>query len=383
MKVYKSISPINIEHPYIFKETSQKVYSFEGLVHYCYNHWMEGVQEIENEHFVYFISEVLMLKEKYSDTVEMLQNDGKATDKLLQLLKVANMFTKEQLNKLKNEIDQWETQPINLRYKFLGDRAFNIKKYVRAIEYYKQAQTILFDPIVEHNIGIAYLKLYFFQEAEHSLRKAVQFSDKIEVNLSLIRLLKITNRINEALQIALKILDNEKSVDLLTECGLLYELLGQYEKSIEIYEEAWRLDHREEIHYKLMELNIEVNPVQYMLDDIENLPKLEQYYLLKAKILLKESKLDEAIDLLEEGVNKVDNNGLLLVILSKLYRKNKQIIKAIGAISLAAKNNPQNDEIIYEMAKIAKLAGNWTDYETKIDELLRLWKDDVRRRFSY
>lgn len=382
MKVYKSISAKDIEQPYIFKETSQKIYSFEGLIFYCFEHWLEAMGILETEAFKYFISETLMLKKKHNDIVNLLHKNYSSSKKLIKLIESSNLFTTNQLKKLQIEIDSWESQPLNIRYKTLGDQSFGTKKYVKAIEYYRQAQATLFDPIVEHNIGIAYLKLYFFQEAEKALVKAAARSDKIEIQLSLVRLLKITNRFDQALFRAEVLLERNRTLEVILECGLLYQLQGRYEKALELFSEAYEIERSQEILIKMMEVSLEISPNHELLEDIESLPKKEQYYLLKSKIFTKNNQLEAAIEILEEGVTTAQDNSMLYVALSKLYRKNKQIIKAIGAITQAANNKVPNDEILFEMARIAKRAGNWTDYEAKIDELLKLWKNDVRRRFS-
>lgn len=382
MKVYNSISPMNNHHPYIFKETSQKIYSFEGLAYYCFNHWMEAIEVIVTEGFKRFISETLMLNKEPHNITSLLEEECKASKKLIRLLEHSQLFSTDELDAIYEKVTQWEAQPLQTRYKTLGDQNFALKKYVKAIEYYKLAQSYSFDVVVEHNMGIAYLKLYFYNEAEKSLIRAALESQKAEIQLSLIRLLKITNRINEALIKAERLRETSKNIDVIMECGLLYKLQGQFKEAYPAFLEAYELDKREEIRTELLETALEISLDHPILSELENMPKNEDYYLIKSKIFLKENRLEEAIELLEEGVVQVEDNSKLYVNLSKLYRKNKQIIKAIGAISQAAKDKPQDDEIIFEMARIAKRAGNWTDYEAKIDELLKLWKNDVRRRFS-
>lgn len=382
MKAYKSISPKHVDKPYIFKETSQRIYSFEGLVFYCYKHWMEALKVFDADAFGHFISDTLMLKKKHQELISILNNEGSVSNKLLSFLEASHYFTCEQLSSLKTEMDSWEALPIQLQYKTLGDQAFKDKKYLQALENYQQAQAINFDPMIEHNIGITYLKLYFFQEAEQALSKAAQESNQIEIQLAFIRLLKITNREDQALIKVKELIKHHKNVELLIECGVIYQKQEQYEKALEIFKEAYQIEDREDILIKLMEVSIEISSTHPLLTGINNLPKEADYYILKSQIYLKEDRIEDAIEILEEGVSNVQDNSQLYMILSRLYRKNKQLIKAIGAISEAAKDTTLKDEIIFEMALIAKRAGNWQDYEAKIDELLKLWKNDVRRRFS-
>lgn len=382
MKVYKSLSPKNVEKPYIFPESSHKIYSYEGLVFYCYDHWQEAMEVLGTESFGYFVSETLHLKEKHNELSNILNSNIKDSKKLLLFLEESHLIYEEQLQKLQTEIDSWEALPLHIQYKKLGDNAFYMKKYVKAIGYYQRAQTISFDAIVEYNMGIAYLKLYYFQEAEKALTKAAEFSDKSEIQIALIKLLKMTNRCGLAIQKAEALRNKQASVELLLECGVLYQILGEHEKAMEVLLEAYQKENRLDIRIRLMEAVLEVNKEHPLLKGIDNLPEDSSYYLLKAKSLLKDNKSEEAIELLEEGAVKVQDNSRLYMTLSKIYRDNKQLIKAIGAVSNAAQDKTVNDEVLFEMALIAKRAGNWSDYEAKIDELLKLWKNDVRQRFS-
>ena len=68
--------------------------------------------------------------------------------------------------------------------------------------------------------------------------------------------------------------------------------------------------------------------------------------------------------------------------LAALYRQEKQIIKAIQAITEASASSKTDDRIIYEMALIAKSAGRERDYSDKINSLIRNWKTDTRSALS-
>jgi len=384
LKVYKSISIRQIQQPYVFKETSQRVYSLEGLICYCYHHWMEAADIVDTKEFVRFISDVSLQNDLYIEFTRILEYNIPNSFKLLRLLELSACMDVTHLNDLKKEIQKWEEKPLILKLKLRGDMAFRQKKYVKALEFYKQAQSHIYDPIVEHNIGVSYLQLYFFQEAEVALNKALEECDKLEIHLNIIRLLKMTNREDLALEKINKLLKTNFEADLLYECGLIYQIKNEYNKALDAFSNAYKLDNRDDILVKIIEMTIEINPSSLVIEEAIDLQqrRQEDYVMLKSMWYIKLNKSSEAIDLLENAVISCQNNSKLYLHLAKLYRQEKQIIKAIGAISNAARNEELKDEILYEMALIAKRAGNRVDYEAKINELVKIWKDDVRQRFT-
>jgi len=384
LKVYKSISSKKVIQPLFFKETSQKIYSFEGFVYYCYNHWLEACEVFGTAEFFRFISEVLIHDNLQTEINQALKLNNINSFKLLKLLELSGFFKDEELRILEKEMKEWEEKPLYLRFKLRGDDAFRHKKYVKALELYKQAQVHEFDPIVEHNMGVTYLQLHFFQEAEECLISALEACDKIEIHLNIIKLLKMTNREELALEKIRRLLKNNFNADLLFERGLIYQMKNDFNKALDAFSNAYKLDNRDDILIKIIEMTIEINPSNPILEEIVDLQerRQEDYFMLKSKWYLRLNKKTEAIEVLESAVIHCEDNTKLYLQLAKLYRQNRQIIKAIGAITQAARNEALQDEILYEMALIAKRAGNRLDYEAKIDELIKLWKDDVRQRFA-
>lgn len=384
MKIYKSISTRQITQPFIFKETSQKIYSFEGLVYCCYNQWIDACEVLDTTEFLRFISEVLIQDSLHIELIQVLKLDLPNSFKLLKIFELSNCFNEEQLRILNKEIQLWEDKPVQLKFKTRGDNAFKQKKYVKALDYYKQAQVQSFDPIVEHNIGVTYLQLYFFQEAEDALKRALEASNNLEIHLNVIRLLKMTNREDLALHKIKKLLENHYHVDLLYESGLIYQMKNEYDKALFAFSNAYKLENRDDIFIKMIEMKIEIDPSNLNIEELDDLHlrRQEDYYMLKSRWYLRLNRTTEAVELLEEAVIRCEDNTNLYLQLAKLYRQKKQIIKAIGAISRASRNEALKDEILYEMALIAKRAGNRLDYEAKIDELVKLWKEVVRKRFT-
>lgn len=368
--------------PFLFEETSQKIYSFEGFVFYSQKHWMEASDILGTESFLQWLLQELKLSLEHEKLLEILEHEKSATQKLLHFFEMTGLIDPVVLNELQQEIRSWEDQPIQIQHKLRGDRAFYEKRYHQALHLYQLAQVELFNPLVEHNIGAAYMHLHFFVEAEKAFHLALKHCDALEIHLNLIRLLKITCRTNEAIARIKDLLKRYSNWEIYYEYGILYGLKGMYEVAYEAFLNAYQIERRYEILVKMVELSVILNHTNETSELIENLKEenYEAYVISKSHTLVQSNQLDEAIECLEDGLISIKESKKIALELSKVCRQRKQIIKAIHAITKAQDDGASEDELLYEMALIAKKAGNRKDYDLKINELQSLWKSSVRCR---
>jgi len=312
---------------------------------------------------------------------KMLESKIENENILLEFFEDSELLDMEEFVFLKSEIDKWSELPKEERYNCQGDKAFHNKRYQQALKHYKKAQSIVFSAKTEHNIGIAYLKMMFFKESEKALIKSIEHSSDINIKLSYIKLLKITNREEEALKYLDHVLATDNNDKLLVEKGKIYLLTGKFMEAYNSFSEAYSIERDIKTFVLMITSKLEYAADKAALLEIEALEG-ENFYLLKALYYEKNEEVQKAIDILEEGAAYLDNNDNINFQLSRLYRKNKQIIKAIGAVSKLSEAFRESDEVLYEMALIAKKAGNWKDYEEKIGQITSLWKRQIRERFS-
>lgn len=373
-----------MDQPIIFEETSQKIYSFEGFVLYGLKHWLEASDIITSEVFWQWLQETLGLKKEYEALKELLKKKLTDCQKLLLFLEGAPSINEEDLLQMKHEIRFWEDQPLQYQMKSRGDLAFQDKRFSHAVKFYRLAQKEFFDPIVEHNIGASYMHLNFFVEAEQALHAALKHSDQLEIHLSLIRLLKITNRTNEAIARVKDLMVRYDQWEVHFECGTIYHIKQQYQKAYEAFTWAYAHDQQVIILVHQIETSMSFQTCDETLSLIEQLKDRspEDYYILKARLLVRKNKADEALECLEDGLSLLEASKAIALELSKVCRIKKQIIKAINAVMKAQINGADQDEVLYEMALIAKRAGNRKDYEGKIDELKSFWKSSLRSKYT-
>ncbi|MBC7959634.1 MAG: hypothetical protein H7X94_07195 [Vallitaleaceae bacterium] len=384
MKLFPSISPKNLHQPYLFGTTSQKIYSFEGFIYYGQNHWMEAAEVLEREDFSNWLGDILGLKEIQGLLYKLQSEESSSYKNLLQFLEFSGLGHPERLAKIEEEMMLWEQQPLEQQNKKRGDQFFKERNFEGALAAYKRAQAISFCPIVEHNIGATYMYLHFFEEAERAFHKSLKHKDSDTTHLNLIRLLKITSRSNEALARIKELLSKTQNAELYYECGSIYQMKEQYEKALECYNSAFEFTQEEAILEKLVEVSIALGDMERVESFLERLRtmNLETYIILKARQRLKNQEIDKALEILEDGFIELGNSKKIALELSRVCRQKKQIIKAINYITKAQNLGADQDEILYEMALIAKRAGIRTDYNSKIEEMVSVWKTSIRQRFT-
>jgi len=190
MKTLRSISPKQIKLPYIFGDNAIEIHSYEGLIYYFFNYWMDALEAIDSQELYSFILHELELENKAAMLKKMLESKIENENILLEFFEDSELLDMEEFVFLKSEIDKWSELPKEERYNCQGDKAFHNKRYQQALKHYKKAQSIVFSAKTEHNIGIAYLKLMFFKEAEKSFVKSIEHSRDMKIRLSYIKLLK-------------------------------------------------------------------------------------------------------------------------------------------------------------------------------------------------
>lgn len=411
MKLIKSISPKNTYHPFIFRETSQRVYSFEGFIIYGLNHYHECAEIVNGKDFAAWLK-ALNLKNEYETLMQIQGKEVSDLQKLLLFFKTVAFIDNNSLKKLEDKIKIWDELPIQEQLKKRGDLFFGEKQYDLALKLYKRAQQEEFNPVIEHNIGITYMKLHFFNEAEIALNKSLMYNDSVEIHLNLLRLYKIAGRYDKAVGYAYELYKRYESWKILFELGNVYELKQQYENALKIYLEAYDLNNNDRILIKIIlvilklkKLNLDINSKLLMPDsfnstDSEELKldanpnpvyiylealkdkNLALYYILKAKIMEAEGSIKQAIEVLEEGLKILIDDKNITLELAKLCRNNKKIIQSIQAISKVYSDDTADEEILFEVAMIAKKAGNRQDYSNKLDELISYWKTLIRGSFN-
>jgi tetratricopeptide (TPR) repeat protein len=386
MKVYKPMSKKKGMTPYIFGIDSDEIYTFEGLLMACYTNYKQGLIAFKTEQMLRFIKDELGLEETYAEIKDILAKAIPTSNQFVAFLELSPIMVGKLNEAYISQLNQWDYKKDFEKFKFLGDEAYGKERYIKALTYYKEAQQLHYDGLVDNNIGATYTKLHHYEEAIQYFQKALEYSQAINIKVNLIRVYRIQNKNDKALEKIYEFLEVDHPWELLLEAGDLFMKKSDYTQALTLFLNAYEQNNNEIILSRIIQTRIEIGELGRASQEIEYLKESNEgaYYLLKSKLLMKEDKIDEAIDLLEKGCIMIKDSYKIYLELAKLYRQKNMIISAIKNISMANSLIADSDnETLYEMALIAKAAGNHKDYKEKLNELIYSMEASIRKRLGY
>lgn len=383
MGVYSSISPAEISHPYIGPLSGQKIYSFEGLCYYMQQNWFEAIACIESEHLGKFLRNQLKLGH-IADQLQTMETQSSYLDKFNTLFQYCPLIVIDKA--FVESINSWENTSEIDRLKSLGDGYYENKQLTKALVYYREALALSESNYkILNNIGLVYFGLRDYALAERYYLKAIKEVSKEEIVLNLIQLYKQQGRYDAAYELVYSIEEVHKSALLLYEAGEINLKRREFGQALMTFLRSYAIDPRLETYIKVIETRIESKDLKQALEDTKKIKHNDYitYGLLKARIYEKNSDLDKAIEVLENILSKGEEDVRLYKELVRLYRLDRQIIKAIQSISWLVEHSAVDIGVRYEMALIAKEAGRFGEFYEKVDELIRVIRQDARFRLSY
>lgn len=383
MAVYSSISPAEISHPYIGPLSGQKIYSFEGLCYYMQQNWFEAIACIESEHLTKFLRNQLKLGH-IADQLQEMDQKWSYLDKLNTLFVHCPLLTVDKA--FIDGVNSWENTSEIDRLKALGDGYYNNNQLTKALVYYREA-LVLSDSHFKilNNIALVYFGLRDYALAERYFLKAIKQVSNEEIVLNLVQLYKQQGRFDAAYELIYSIDQVHNSARLLYEVGEINLKRREFGQALMTFLKSYALDQKLETYIKVIETRIESRDLKQALEDTERIKHNDYilYGLLKARIYEKNSDIDKAIEVLENILSKEEEDVRLYKELVRLYRLDRQIIKAIQGISWLVEHSALDIGVRYEMALIAKEAGRYGEFYEKIDELIMVIRQDARYRLSY
>ncbi|MBW2966570.1 tetratricopeptide repeat protein [Candidatus Woesearchaeota archaeon] len=143
-----------------------------------------------------------------------------------------------------------------------------------------------------------------------------------------------------------QIKENPNQARAYYEKGIRLMVQNKYEKAINNFKEVIKLDSDyRNIYYNLASAYHSLNKLNEAENNlkrsVEKKPKLDSAYNLLGIIYQKQERYQEAIDILFKGI-KINRSGLLLQTLGGLYVKLEIFDKAVKALKMALKMNPNN-----------------------------------------
>ncbi|HIT90701.1 MAG TPA: hypothetical protein IAC41_09830 [Candidatus Merdenecus merdavium] len=168
--------------PYYIKAISTNIYTIEELCFYLYHNVYLIDDSIINEQLCDWLKDELGLKKLYKRLYEELEKKVSIGNFVLPIFKEIHYLSHEDFKEMQEKIRKIEVQPEDIRKKLKGDYLVTHNMYSNAIGVYHSIITEPKDGALGNqfyadvwsNMGVAYAKLFLFEETAKCYEKAYE-----------------------------------------------------------------------------------------------------------------------------------------------------------------------------------------------------------------
>jgi tetratricopeptide (TPR) repeat protein len=370
---------MGMEHGFVIHTISKKIYSFEGFCYWMYHH-VEGFTDIiENRSFISWLKMDLGMTDLVIEIEKLYDNDCNTLEIMVGILKLCSYTKALDHHDFSKRLMDYLDRPKHLQYKQKADSFFKMGHYKNALKWYKTAQSIHFDPIIENNIAIIYMIFEEFEMAIKSIDKALHSNQHISIYLNKVKFHIMLDQNHEGLKVLDEIVKSFEHPKIWYYYGRIYEKLNHYMEALSAYERFYELTHCSDILIDMSRIDLELGDydrVSWRIKEQCSDAVIKLY--LKAQQEKKSENGSEYIMLMDEVIKLSDYKRDYVLELADYYKECRQIIKAIGLINTIHENERYHEEVLYVQGTIIKQAGNNEGFENQIDEIINQWKKEVR-----
>lgn len=199
------------------------------------------------------------------------------------------------------------------------------------------------EPIISYGLGLFYLERGDYMKSIPYLKKAIHAKESIDddrIELYLAKAYSATGHFEEAIEYYRKGLKRHEDIDSLFGYGFTAYQLGEMAVAIKQLEKLKKLD-----------------------------PNYASLYPILARAYEAEEMLDEAMNVLKEGMAVDEYNELLYVLAGKLSFKRQRPEEAVDYLREAIDLNPGNVEAVHTLASFLKFQERYDELEELIERL--------------
>ena len=183
-----TLCTMHTEKPYYIKEINKNIYSIEELSYYLFNYLYLIDDQFFSEGLIDYIENELKQPHIASGIRQINANKGALGEKISFLIKNAGYYTEREAEKLENHLVMLSSKTAAERIKAKADILMETDKYNMAINYYnsilsKSINTDLperFYGDVYNNLGVAYARLFEYDQAATAFRCAYRLNASAE-----------------------------------------------------------------------------------------------------------------------------------------------------------------------------------------------------------
>lgn len=183
------------ESPYYIKEINKNIYSIEELSYYLYNYLYLIEDNFFNEGLIDYIENKLNQPTIAAGLRQIVANRGELGEKISFIIKNSGYYTEKEAEKLDDHLIRLNSKSAAERIKAKADILMDTEKYNMAISYYS---SILNKSInkelperfygdVYNNLGVAYARLFEYDQAVAAFGCAYRLNGSTESLESIIR----------------------------------------------------------------------------------------------------------------------------------------------------------------------------------------------------
>lgn len=176
------------EKPYYIKEINKNIYSIEELAYYLYNYLYLVDDRFFSQGLIDYIENVLDEPTIAAGIKQSIANKGGLGETVSFVIKNSGYYTEKEAEKLENHLAMLSSKTAAERIKAKADMLMDNSKYNMAINYYnsilkKSMNNELperFYGDVYNNLGVAYTRLFEYEEAAAAFRCAYRLNSSME-----------------------------------------------------------------------------------------------------------------------------------------------------------------------------------------------------------
>ena len=174
--------------PYHVRDMGVRIYNLEELCYLVYNNIYVISKDFFSDSLISFISEETGEKNLAAKLKSLKDGNSNLAEMVITLFMYVDYYTVEEIEAIKGVLETLNSQNVSERLKTRGDTYLENGCYYSAIRNY---QKIIDSPVdttlpayfyakVYHNIGVAYAKLFIFDQAETYFNEAFKISQHDE-----------------------------------------------------------------------------------------------------------------------------------------------------------------------------------------------------------
>lgn len=354
--------------PYKFNSTGISVYSIEEALYHCRHYWRECIDETCEMKFISWLDVVLKNR-----SIKSPADFADVSDYFLNLLTIIPYFDDDDIDKVKEELEEWRNLDKSVKYKEKADRCFNMQHYEKAIEYYRRAEQL--NPpslqLILNNIALCFMRLKEYDMAVEYYGKAYELDKtKKELLFNYVEALIFDLQLKKAMDIldSSECPDNSMRHYYIGEVNIRQE---NYSAALNEYIRAYSVNRDNDICIKICDIYMKQRrysqAMQTLIDSgVEN----TQTALRKGRIYAFNRNYAAAVKCIETALENNKDSAELWAELAKYYRLDYDFEKAEAAAAHGMKLE-NGEAAAFEYAKTKKAQGKLKDYQFELKGIIQ------------